>query len=168
MTAEAPCVTLIRPPRLLSPSALNTVPPVAPLTLAYLTAALRAAGIRTVAIDGCSDVDRCTPLDDLPCVVNGLTAEEIAERVDPRSLFVGVSCMFSCEWIYQKRVIRAVRRRYPHLRIVAGGEHVTADPEYVLRDCPELSACALGEGEETIVELDHAFAHGTPLADVAG
>jgi len=33
---------------------------------------------RVVAIDGCSAVDRETPLDDLPFVVNGLTADEIA------------------------------------------------------------------------------------------
>jgi anaerobic magnesium-protoporphyrin IX monomethyl ester cyclase len=165
---DAPCVTLIRPPRILSRTALNTVTPVAPLTLAYLTAALRAEGIRTVAIDGCSAVDQCTPLDDLPYVVNGLTADEIADRVDPTSVFIGISCMFSREWMYQKRVIQTVRRRFPHIPIVAGGEHITADPEFVFRDCPEVTACALGEGEETIVELARAFANGTPLADVPG
>src|SRR5512140_346257 len=116
------CVTLVRPPRILSRTGLNTVPPVAPLTLAYLSAALRAEGIRTVPIDGCSAVDQCSPLDDLPFVVNGLTAGQIADRVDPQSLFVGISCMFSREWIYQKRVIKAVRARFPHLPIVAGGE----------------------------------------------
>lgn len=168
MGHETLCVTLIRPPRVLSRTALNTVPPVAPLTLAYLSGALRANGIRTIAIDGCSAVDRCTPLDDLPFVVNGLTAEEIVERVDPASLFVGISCMFSREWIYQKRVIKAVRRRFPDLPIVAGGEHVTADPEFVLRDCPEVSVCALGEGEETIVDLANAFMRSTPLTAVAG
>jgi anaerobic magnesium-protoporphyrin IX monomethyl ester cyclase len=168
MSRNASCVTLIRPPRILSRTALNTVPPVAPLTLAYLSAALRVHGVRTVAIDGCSAVDRCTPLDDLPFVVNGLTADEIVDQVDPTSLFVGISCMFSREWIYHKRIIQAVRRRYPQLPIVAGGEHVTADPAFVLRDCPEVAACALGEGEETIVELVEAFAGERALADVAG
>jgi len=43
-----PSVTLIRPPRVLSRTSLNTVPPVAPLTLAYLAGALRANGVRTV------------------------------------------------------------------------------------------------------------------------
>jgi anaerobic magnesium-protoporphyrin IX monomethyl ester cyclase len=169
MSRSAPsCVTLIRPPRILSRTALNTVTPVAPLTLAYLSAALRAESVRTIAIDGCGAVDQCTPLDDLPYVVNGLTAEQIADRVDPTSLFVGVSCMFSREWLYQKRIIQTVRWRFPHLPIVAGGEHVTADPAFVLRDCPEVTACALGEGEETIVALARAFADGRPLADVAG
>src|SRR5438445_11542423 len=145
---EAPASgTLIPPPRVVARAAPHPLPPVAPLTLAYLAGALRANGVRTVSIDGCAAADRCTPLDDLPFVVNGLTADQIAERVDGTSLFVGVSCMFSREWIYQKRVIRAVRRQFPHLPIIAGGEHVTADPEFVLRDCPEVCACALSERE---------------------
>lgn len=168
MSRNVPCVTLIRPPRVLSRTALNTNLPVASLALAYLSASLRARGVRTVVIDGCGDVDRHIPIDDLPFVMNGLDPEEIASRVDPSSTFIGVSCMFSREWPAYKRVIRAVHRRFPGIPIVAGGEHVTADPEQVFRDCPELAACALGEGDETIVELALAFEHGTALATVAG
>jgi radical SAM superfamily enzyme YgiQ (UPF0313 family) len=162
-------VTLIRPPRLFSRTALTTNVPVPPLALAYLAGALRRAGFGTVAIDACgAAMDQCRPLDDLPFVVNGLTADEIAERVPADSLFVGVSCMFSCEWFYQKRVIEAVRARFPSLPIVAGGEHVTADAEAALRSCPALTACALGEGEETIVEIAAALAEARPLAEVPG
>ena len=51
------------------------------------------------------------PLDDLPFVVNGLGAEDIAARVPQESLLIGVSCMFSCEWIVHKRVIEAMWAR---------------------------------------------------------
>jgi anaerobic magnesium-protoporphyrin IX monomethyl ester cyclase len=37
--------------------------------------------------------------------------------------------------------------------IVAGGPHPTALPESLLRDCPDLDAVVVGEGEETLVEL---------------
>jgi radical SAM superfamily enzyme YgiQ (UPF0313 family) len=168
MTTTTSCVTLIRPPRVLSRTALNTNNPVGPLPLACLSASLRAHGVRTVLIDGCAAFDQCTPLDDPQFVMNGLDPEAIAERVDPSSAFVGITCMFSREWACYKLVVRAVHRRFPNLPIVLGGEHPTADPELVFRDCPEVSACALGEGDETIVELADAFASGTPLADVAG
>jgi tRNA A37 methylthiotransferase MiaB len=162
-------VTLIRPPRLFSRTALTTNVPVPPLALAYLAGALRKAGFETVGIDACGEaLDQCLPLDDLPFVINGLTAEQIAARVPAESLFVGVSCMFSCEWLYQKRVVEAVRRRLGDVPIVVGGEHVTADPEAVLRNCPAVSACVLGEGEDTIVEVAHALRRGTPLAEVPG
>jgi anaerobic magnesium-protoporphyrin IX monomethyl ester cyclase len=65
-------------------------------------------------------------------------------------------------------VVKAVRRRFPDIPIVLGGEHVTADPEFVFRDCPEVSVCALGEGEETIVELAQAFERSQTLTEVAG
>jgi len=39
------------------------------------------------------------------------------------------------------------------LMIVAGGPHPTAVPELMFRDCPELDAVVIGEGEHTIVEV---------------
>ncbi len=165
----APPITLIRPARLLARTTLTTNVPVPALALAYLGGALRAAGFRTVAIDAPGEaLDQCLPLDDIPFLVNGLTATETAARIPLDTLFVAVSCMFSCEWYYHKRVIEAVRRRLPGVPIVVGGEHVTADPEAVLRSCPAVTACALGEGEETIVALARAFRDRTPLAEVVG
>jgi anaerobic magnesium-protoporphyrin IX monomethyl ester cyclase len=162
-------VTLIRPPRLFSLTALTTNVPVPPLGLAYLAGALRANGFETVAIDACGEApDQCRPLDDLPFVVNGLDAEEIAARVPTDSVLVGVSCMFSCEWMVQKRVIEAVRRRLPRVPIIVGGEHVTADPSGVLRNCPAVTACALSEGDDTIVAVARACVGARPLAEVAG
>jgi anaerobic magnesium-protoporphyrin IX monomethyl ester cyclase len=162
-------VSLIRPPRLFSRTALTTNVPVPPLGLAYLAGALRAGGFETLAIDACGEaLDQCRPLDDLPFVMNGLDADEIAARVPAESLFVGVSCMFSCEWLVQKRVIEAVRRRLPGVPIVVGGEHATADPIGVLRSCPAVTACALGEGDDTVVAIAEALVGERPLAGVAG
>jgi radical SAM superfamily enzyme YgiQ (UPF0313 family) len=142
---------------------------VPPLGLAYLAGALNAGGFETVLIDACGEApDQCRPLDDLPFVMNGLATEEIAARVPPDSWFVGVSCMFSCEWITNRRAIEAVRRRLPEVPIIVGGEHVTADPLAVLRSCPGVTACALGEGDETIVEVASALAGGRSLREVAG
>jgi radical SAM superfamily enzyme YgiQ (UPF0313 family) len=148
---------------------VNTNSPVPALGLAYLVGALQQAGFRTNAIDATGLApDQCVPFDDLPFLVNGLSAEQIAERISDESVLVGVSCMFSREWPYQRRVIQSIRRRFPYVPILVGGEHVTADPESVLRSCPEVSACALGEGEETIVDAARAVSAGRELTDVAG
>jgi radical SAM superfamily enzyme YgiQ (UPF0313 family) len=37
--------------------------------------------------------------------------------------------------------------------LVLGGEHVTADYEYILRNFPEVDFCILGEGEEKLKNL---------------
>ena len=48
--------------------------------------------------------------------------------------------------------------------IVAGGSHVTALPARTLRECPDLDAVVVGEGERTLLELVEAG----PGPDVAG
>ncbi len=52
--------------------------------------------------------------------------------------------------------------------IVLGGEHATAVPELCLEDAPALLACAVGEGEDTVVELLEACVGRRDLAGVAG
>ena len=64
--------------------------------------------------------------------------------------------MFSQDWPEIRRLIQMVRRRFPSVPIVAGGEHITATSEFTLNSTPEVDVCVIGEGEETIVELADA------------
>jgi anaerobic magnesium-protoporphyrin IX monomethyl ester cyclase len=66
------------------------------------------------------------------------------------------------------RTVAAVRARFPHLTIIAGGAHPTAAWQAVLRDTP-IDVCVLGEGEETFAELvEHYAGSGNPLEQVPG
>ena len=100
--------------------------------------------------------------------INGLTAADVAERIPSDVDVIGVSCMYSNEWVYSRVVVREIARRFPTIPIVVGGEHVTADPEYSLTTCPELHCVVLGEGEETFVDLVDAILTGRVLRAVAG
>jgi radical SAM superfamily enzyme YgiQ (UPF0313 family) len=163
-----PVVVLVRSPALVAPLATgkSVVPPIG---IAYLLASLDAAGIDAIAIDAPGeDLDRLDRLDYTDLRAVGLSPAEIAERVPAHADIVGLSCMFSSGWPCDHRVIRAIRARHPHVRIVAGGEHVTACADYVLATCADVDACVLGEGEETIVELVRALRRGDDLAGVAG
>lgn len=163
-------VVLIRPARIVSSTAINTNTPAPPLGLAYLAGALLQAGYTPVAIDACGLApDQYVPINDAPGFLgNGLTAEELVERVPADAILIGVSCMFSREWVSYRRVLDALSKRWPGIPIVVGGEHATAAPELVLEACPGASACALGEGEETIVEVARAVSTGASLRGVAG
>lgn len=162
-------VTLIRPPTLLPSSCTTTTQGVPPLSLACLAGSLRQAGHRVEIIDafGCAP-DQFLPFGAGRYFINGLTAEQIAERVPADCELVGVSCMFSNEWLYYREVIDRVAAARPELPIVVGGEHVTADPDYVLRRCPAIAYCGLGECDETLVELVAALEAGSPVANVPG
>ena len=61
--------------------------------------------------------------------------------------------MFSHEWPYVRDSINQIKNKFPAAKIVVGGEHVTAIPEYCLRDCNSIDYISLGEGEETWSEI---------------
>ena len=64
--------------------------------------------------------------------------------------------------------VKEVSRRFPDLKIVAGGPHPSAAPEKVVQ-IPGMDACALGEGEETMAELvRHFVLEEKALEDING
>ena len=81
---------------------------------------------------------------------------------------IGFSTMFSGEWPIHRRLIEAVRRRFPDAFLVAGGEHATALPEYSLRDCLALDAVAVGEGEHVFYEIVETVREGGDPGELVG
>jgi radical SAM superfamily enzyme YgiQ (UPF0313 family) len=163
-----PRVGLIRSPGLVNTFALsNVVAP--PLGLAYIAGSLRAAGIKSTIVDSTGlDLDRLTKLDYAECLSIGLPMNEAVARLPENADVIGVSCMFSSSWPYDRRMIGLIRERFPHAWIVVGGEHVTACADWILENYGDVDACVLGEGEETFVELIRTLRAGGDLADVAG
>jgi len=161
-------VTLIRPPSVVGRFALtlNRTPP---LSIAYLAGSLSAAGHEVQLIDAVGESLQAMHPGYRPSIlVNGLSVREIVARIRADSQLVGISCLFSHEWPLIRELIDAVATRFPDLPIVCGGEHATAVPDLCLADAPALRACALGEGEETVVDLVGAFTGHKPLAEVPG
>lgn len=160
--------SLIRPPSVVARFALtlNRTPP---LSVAYLAGSLAAAGHEVQVIDAVGEaLGAMHPGYRSDIAINGLSIPEIVARLRPDTDFVGISCLFSHEWPLVRELIAAIAARFPDVPIVCGGEHATAVPELCLEDAPQLAACALGEGEETVVELLEACVRRTGLADVAG
>ena len=149
-------VCLIRPPTLMSgSSATDTLPP--PLNLAYLAGALRKAGHEPFIVDAVGE----SPSNFVPLgnsrSLRGLSFDQIVARIPEDTALIGVTCMFSAEWVPIRTLLAKIREAFPGRVIVGGGEHFTAAAELSLEQSPALSACALGEGEETLVELANAL-----------
>lgn len=159
-------VTLIRPALMSSLGSWNS-PVSPPLAIAYLAAVLRERGIQVDVVDAVGErIDQF--IEDGDFYYQGLTIAETVDRIDLRTNLIGISCMFSQDWPWVRRLIAAIRKRLPGVPIVAGGEHVTALAEFSLRDCPELTACVLGEGEETLVDLVAHLDDPNRFENVAG
>lgn len=127
--------------------------PSPPLGLAYLAAALEAAGIEVRVLDWVvypySETALAKALDEFKPALVGLTA--VTMNVD-RALAVA----------------DAVKRLAPGAVTVMGGPHVTFSARETLEACPALDVAVLGEGEQTLVELCRAVAAGKDLGAVRG
>jgi radical SAM superfamily enzyme YgiQ (UPF0313 family) len=163
-----PAVCLIRGPLVSQRGSVNNEP-TPPIGLAYLAGSLRAVGYPVRAIDATAQAfDRVYDVPGTTLEAHGIALEEVVEQIPARTRVIGISATFSHEWLPHRTMIAAIRQRHPDAVIVAGGEHPTALAEYCLDDCPALDCIALGEGEETLVDLCQAVGEGRDLRSVPG
>jgi len=161
-------VQIIRP---FSASSKNSysAPVTLPIGPAYLAAVLENANYNVSILDSVGeDIYQITRSECGFYNVQGLSKAQIIARIDPDAAVVGLSLMFSQEWLLHRDLIKEIRKNYPELAIVVGGEHATSLPEYVLRDCPEIDFVITGEGELTFLNLVHNLFHDKPTNNVVG
>lgn len=171
-------VCLIRPPALIDKYGF-AIDPVPPVGLAYIAASVREVGYEVYVIDAIGEHPlQYNPIQFTPKLsgeynsgrlfTNGLSNAEIIELIQPETTVVGLSCMFSNNWLADKQLIADIKSAFPELIIIAGGESISAKPELWMEQAPGLDICAIGEGEETIQKLLIALDQGLSLDEVEG
>jgi radical SAM superfamily enzyme YgiQ (UPF0313 family) len=167
--ARKPRVTLVRGPFVATVrAASNEATPA--LGIAYVAAYARQHGYDVTLVDAVGeDLNRFWFLDEYPgVIIKGLGFDETVDRIPDDTDVIGFSAMFSSEWPIQRTLIHAARARFPAALIVAGGEHVTALPEYSLRDCPALDVVVRGEGEHPFYEVLERWSASRDYSAVSG
>ena len=165
MAEQHPDICLIRPPAA-EAFRFSTASITPPLGLAYISAALRAAGFGVRIIDAVAEAPG-TRARYCKGYLVGLRLEQIVERIPAETEIVGITIVFTHEWPMAVKLIDLIRRRFPRAAIVLGGEHVTSMPEFCLLTS-KADIAVQGEGEETVVELARALCDRKPLAGIAG
>jgi anaerobic magnesium-protoporphyrin IX monomethyl ester cyclase len=162
-------VTLIEPPKFVKSSNHLSVVAMPPLGLAYITGSLLARGHDVTIIDAIGEkIAQLTQHDPNKSIfLRGLTDAQIVDRIPNQTALIGVSCMFSYQWITVRKLLDTIKRRFPQVPLIVGGEHVTGMPEEVFRTSP-VDYAVLGEGEETVTVLADAVEQGTDPRPLAG
>jgi anaerobic magnesium-protoporphyrin IX monomethyl ester cyclase len=160
-----PVVCLIRPPAAES-FRFSTASITLPLGLAYISGALRAAGIGVRVVDAVGEAPD-TRANYCKGYLTGLSLDDIVARVPAGADVIGLTVVFTHEWPAAVVLLEKLRRRFPSATLVVGGEHVTSLPEFSLLTS-RADVAVMGEGEETIVELVRAVRAKKPLAAIAG
>lgn len=161
-------LTLIKPPLLFPRSMVYPSRAAAPIGMAYVAAAVKSAGFKVQCIDAFGeDMDRYSSFKD-NFLINGLSVDEILNRIPISTDVIGLSCMFSNEWIFIEGLIHAIKSKFPKKFLILGGEHASSAYEYILKNCSDVDGCILGEGEQKIVDLLTALREKAPLGSIEG
>ena len=141
-----------------------------PLGLAYVAASIQQAGYEVSCLDALGEAPlQRNVLEDKNLISFGLSTEQILQHLASKDFNVlFVSLMFSCEWPMTKSIVQTIKKIYPNVLLVCGGEHITACPEFSMKDCPEIDVCVLGEGEETSIDLLKTIEQKKSLSKVNG
>ncbi|MBF8271391.1 MAG: Radical SAM domain protein [Magnetococcales bacterium] len=162
-------ITLINPPGIKSLAGLQIHAPNPPLGLAYIAAVVKQSGRPCTVIDatglGLDVVGPYPGRDDL--LLQGLPFEHIVQRIPDETDVIGVTCTFSSLWPLTRHLIQDIRKRFPKVLIVVGGEHVTALAEHTLTTSP-VDIVVMGEGEETFLNLLTAHENKQDFLSIGG
>ena len=163
-----PHITLLRPPAI-SSRFTYTIGVVLPLGPAYVAGALLERGYRVAVVDAVGEAPlQSGPTSQPNLVYHGLSIPEIIDRIDPATDAVGISVMFSQQWPYVDELVEQSMSGFLEIPIFIGGEHAAGAWDFVLDTCAPVTACAIGEGEETMQELAEYVSGRRRLADVKG
>jgi anaerobic magnesium-protoporphyrin IX monomethyl ester cyclase len=146
-------ITLIRPPMVLLRvvHARSTCPP---LGIAYLAGSMRSFNHDIEVIDAVGEsIFQFTKINNGKNIAHGLDLDQIVSRIDEKTDFICLSTMFSIEWPLDYELIKKIKTKFPEKLIIIGGEHVTATADWIMKNCPEVDYCVLGEGEVKLVNL---------------
>jgi radical SAM superfamily enzyme YgiQ (UPF0313 family) len=159
-------VCIIRPAVLHKEVAFSHMPG-APLGPAYIAAMLQQAGHEVQAIDaaveGFYDVEKYR----FGTYIFGLNIEKTIALIREDTEIVCFSLMYTNNWYFDRELLAAAKKKFPDAIIIAGGEHVTAVPEYCFDTAPDIDYIVLGEGEATILELMECIIEGQPVDEIS-
>jgi hypothetical protein len=97
-------ICLINPPRLLTLNSI-TLRATPPLGLAYIASALKKAGHQVTVIDAIANApDKATEFEN-NIILHGLHDEEVASLIPYNVEVIGIGCMFSNNWLANRRLI---------------------------------------------------------------
>ncbi|HXV41538.1 MAG TPA: radical SAM protein, partial [Anaerolineae bacterium] len=127
------------------------------LGLAYLAATLRQQGLTVKILDSyAEDRENVRPTPAEGWQEIGLSNEKIIEAIGNFAPeLIGLTIPFSCQHDVAMEILGLIRKTFPEVVVVAGGNHISAAPEKIERTL--IDYLVLGEGEHSFLQLIQAI-----------
>jgi anaerobic magnesium-protoporphyrin IX monomethyl ester cyclase len=140
-----------------------------PLGLAYIAEKLIVEGYEFDVIDSLGEgIDHYDSTDNPRVLYRGLSIDQILARIPKNCELLMISAMFTMAWNHTKRIIQEVKKAYPNIKILLGGETATSLHELIFEICPEVDFICLGEGDEYVSDFLRVFFYGGDFDSVDG
>ena len=130
--------------------------PSAPIGVAYIGAYIKANGYSYTGIDACGEaLDQICESGEKNILLQGLTNEQVLQRVPNDPQIIGFTSLFSHCWPIVSEMATFLRSKFPNTLFVCGGEHPSALPQQVLKTnySSVFDVVITGEGEETFLDI---------------
>jgi len=150
---DSPKILFLQPPFINLAGVQESAGKIVPLSLLYLASALR-------------EKEKCD-IKMLDAECDGLSFDQIDDYlVKEKPHLVCIACLTPGIG-YVKEIVKRARKLLPGTIFIAGGLHPTAFPREIITEIG-FDIAAIGEAEETLVELVSALKHGKPLDGILG
>ena len=137
-----------------------------PLGLAYISSSLKKHGFKVEVLDAVGEAPK-NRTGYFKGYLVGLGLKEIVEKINPNTLAIGISVIFTHEWPVAVKLVSLIKEKFPNIPIILGGEHISALPEFSL-NTSSADYIVMGEGEETIIELMNAIKNKSSVEKIDG
>lgn len=159
-------IALVRPPVVhLARDLYGSIPGI-PSGIAYLAAAVRAAGHETRIVDAYGLAPHRFYRFRRRYLARGLTPAEAVRVIEPGTEVIGISVHCATEHSMSLALLSEARAAFPEARLVVGGYHATFVPEDFLAGGADF--VVLGEGENRLPALLRALESGLSAGEIEG
>ncbi|MFT6633480.1 MAG: radical SAM superfamily enzyme YgiQ (UPF0313 family) [Bacteriovoracaceae bacterium] len=162
-------IVIIRTPFVFPVNHFSSITSVPDIGTAYINGTLTERGYDSIIIDAAGEgIGKRYQIKGTQIAIGGINADAIVDKVPLDVDYIGLQSMHSNRWIYDGYILGKLIEKFPNAKYFLGGEHVTATSEKILEQIPRIDACVVGEGEETVLELLHAFDNNLKLDNIKG
>lgn len=162
-------IALIRTPIIQPESHVGSLRAVPSVGIAYINAQFKKSGFETIVIDAPGEgIDQFSKIVNSPFIINGLIADQIIAKIPKDIDLIAISVMHANEWIYDRFIIEKIHCKFPHVKILLGGENATAQFDTILKEVKAVSAVVLGEADLIVSEVAKRLIMNEKLDDLPG
>lgn len=162
-------ICLVRGPIIYEDGAFNNEA-TPPIGLAYLAGFLISKNYKVSIVDSIGEgLNQRNKLNKYEGFFShGLSDSQILDRIPKNTDLIGFQAMFSGEWPPNRDLLIKIKKKFPQSQIVLGGEHSSALPEFIFKDCPVIDFIIHGEGERSFFNLIDGLNNGINPENING